>query len=68
MYSVKTYVIPLNRASVDGLLDLVKRTAEVTAKDCLKGVFVPDPLLPPSVRYDVGLTVVGTKWQSDGTR
>ena len=49
--------LPFDGVSVDGLLDVVKRPAEVTAKDRLKVVFVPDPLLPTSILYDVGLTV-----------
>ena len=68
-YSNKTgvsnsnYFLPFDGNSVNRLMDGRKRAAEVTAKDCLKVVFVPDPLLSPSVRYDVCSTV-GTKRQS----
>ena len=62
--SKTNYFLPFDSASVDGPLDVVKRAAEVTVKNCLKVVFVPDPLLSPSVRYDFGSTVGTSKWQS----
>ena len=49
------YFLPFDSAaSVDKLLDGVRGAAEVTAKDCLKVVFV---LVSPSVRADVFSTV-----------
>ena len=54
------YFLPFDSASFAKLLDGVKGAAEVTAKDCLKVVFV---LPSPSVPADVFLTV-GTKWKS----
>ena len=54
--SNSNYFLPFDGASVDGLLDLVKRAAEVAAKDRLKVVFLTDPFLLLSVLYDVGLT------------
>jgi len=59
-FSNSNYFLPFDSASVDRLLDGVKRAAEVTAKDCLRVVLVTDP---PSVRDDV-VPTVGTKWQS----
>ena len=58
--SNSNYFPPFDIASVDKLLDGVKRVAEVTAKDCLKVVFVPDL---PSVRDDF-FPAVRTKRQS----
>ena len=52
------YFLPFDSASVVRLfLDRVKVAAEVTAKDCLKVVFVPDP----STARDDFFPTVGTK-------
>ena len=61
--SNSNYFLPFDGVSVDGVLDLGKRAAEVAAKDRLKVVFLTDPFLLLSVLYDVGLTA-GTKWKS----
>jgi len=61
--SNSNYFLPFDGASVDELLDVVKRAAEVAAKDRLVVVFLTDPFLLLSVLYDVGLTA-GTKWKS----
>ena len=58
--SNSNYSLPFDGASVDGPLNVVKRAPEVTAKDCLEVVFVPDRLLTPFVRFDFG-SKVGTK-------
>ena len=60
MFKTQTIFYLLIVLFVDKLLDGVKSAAEVTAKDCLKVIFVP---ALPSVRANIFRTVE-TKWQS----